>query len=257
MSSTQISMGRRGRSHDPVPARHGDDAPELFPRARGRSNSRAFFYVARPLALDETATLDAALRLRHRVFAQELGWVPACANGCERDRYDRVARHFGVFASQSGGGGGRSALAGYARVLLPEHGLMLQREFRALVAGAGMGADIDRARAFEVSRFVVEARHRGLMDASHRGVVEHLARSIVRWALERGKTQWLSVCEVRHARALRMRGLPCVEFGQVVEYQPGVPVCAIQLDLVQAGGRLRRHRPGDYAWYLEGGERRA
>jgi N-acyl-L-homoserine lactone synthetase len=209
-------------------------------------------YSARQLRRDEAAAFDAALRLRQAVFAHELAWVPASADGRERDRCDAAARHFAVFA-RVGTAETHPAtvrLVAYARVLLPADGLMLEREFAALLGGRACATD--PARAFEVSRLVVDARWRGQLGVDRRGAVEHLGRAIARWALADGRSEWLSVCEVRHVRALRLRGLPFSRFGRVVEYQAGVPVCAVRLDLPHAAARLGRLRPADYVWYAEG-----
>jgi N-acyl-L-homoserine lactone synthetase len=208
-------------------------------------------YTARELRQDEAA-FDAALRLRQAVFAHELAWVPASADGRERDRCDGTARHFAVFAHGNAVAEphGAPRLVAYARVLVPADALMLEREFAALRGGRALAAD--PAQAFEVSRLVVDARWRGQLGVDRHGAVEHLGRAIAWWALRHGRTEWLSVCEVRHVRALRLRGLPFSRFGRVVEYQAGVPVCAARLDLLQAAARLRRQRPADYAWYTEG-----
>lgn len=220
----------------------------------GRALQPAVHYQARPLQRHEAVTLDAAFHLRHLVFARELGWVPAGPDGRERDRCDAAAHHFGVFASAAAATesapSATPALVGYARVLLPEQVLMLQCEFAALLAGHRL--DVDARRTFEVSRFMVHPQYRGRLGADRRGVVEHLARAVVRWAAQHSRSEWLSVCEVRHVRALRMRGLPFTRFGQVVEYQPGVYACATRLALPQAADQLRVLRPRDYAWYTEG-----
>jgi N-acyl-L-homoserine lactone synthetase len=202
------------------------------------------------LRQSDAQALDAALRLRQAVFAHELAWVPAGADGRERDRCDAAAQHFAVFARTDGGEPSPPRLVAYARALLPENGLMLEREFASLLGGRALV--LDRARAFEVSRLVVDARWRGLLGSDRRGAVEHLGRAIAQWALRQGRTEWLSVCEVRHVRALSLRGLPFSRFGRVVEYQAGVLVCAVRLNLPQAAARLRRLRPADYAWYSEG-----
>jgi acyl homoserine lactone synthase len=208
-------------------------------------------YLARALLPDEPLALDAAFRLRHAVFAHELGWVPGARCGRERDRCDALATHFAVYAPPGPGPTSATAprLAGYARVLLPEHDFMLQREFAALLVGQPRAWD--PRVAFEVSRFVVRRGQRGCLGPDRRGAVEHLARAIATWALAHGRTEWLSVCEVRHVRALRLRGLPFARFGRVVEYQSGVPVCAARLDLLRAAARLHARRPADYAWYME------
>ena len=206
-------------------------------------------YAARVLRPGEARALDAAFRLRHAVFVGELGWVAGLPSRRERDRCDALATHFAVFAPTCEEHEHATQLIGYARVLLPPNEFMLQREFVALVQGQPRAWD--PARAIEVSRFVVHRSYRGQLGPDRRGVVEHLARAIAAWALAYERSEWLSVCEVRHVRALRLRGLPFVRFGRVVEYQPGVPVCAARLDLAQAAARLRVQRPADYAWYME------
>jgi acyl homoserine lactone synthase len=206
-------------------------------------------FSARALLPDEPLALDAAFRLRHAVFAHELGWVPGARCGRERDRCDDLATHFAVYTPPGPPPATSPRLVGYARVLLPEHGLMLQREFSALLTG--QPRPWDPRVAFEVSRFVVRSGQRGRLGPDGRGAVEHLARAIATWAIAHGRTEWLSVCEVRHVRALRLRGLPFARFGRVVEYQSGVPVCAARLDLPRAAARLRVRRPADYAWYME------
>jgi N-acyl-L-homoserine lactone synthetase len=198
--------------------------------------------------------LDRAFRLRHAVFVRELGWVPATVGERETDRGDGAALHFGVVAVVPGSeraAGERAILAGYARVLLPEAGFMLHHEFAAVLDGAPVLPD--PRRSFEVSRVVVRAELRGARDADQRTAVDHLARAIASWARAHGRDQWLSVCELRHVRALRLRGFRCARVGRVVEYQPGVPVCAVQVDLAQAAAALRLRQPRDYAWYCGGG----
>jgi N-acyl-L-homoserine lactone synthetase len=212
--------------------------------------SRKPAYMARPVSLRESAMLEAAYRLRAAVFERELGWLPSSRDRRERDRCDEVAQHFAAFTSA--GSGAQLALVGYARVVLPHHGFMLEREFAALLAGHTL--EIAASRAFEVSRFVVHPLHRGRLDGERRSAADHLARAIVRWALARDRTDWHSVCEVRHVRALRLRGLPFARIGQVVEYQPGVQVCAARLHLPHAAAWLRTHRSRDYDWYMEGAQ---
>jgi N-acyl-L-homoserine lactone synthetase len=190
--------------------------------------------------------LEDVFRLRAVVFADELRWVPLPRDGRERDRCDDVALHVAAFARV----GGRAQLAGYARMLLPEQTFMLEREFTALLAGQPLHASA--ARAFEVSRFVVQPAHRGRLDADRRSVADHLARAITRWAIAYHRTDLYAVCEERHIRALRMRGLPFVRLGVPVEYQPGVRARAARLSLPQAASRLSMRRMHDHAWYMQG-----
>ena len=203
-----------------------------------------------------TALLEEAYRLRARVFMGELGWLAPSADGRERDRCDPLARHFVVYTRPPEVSGVMSAepepaaLVGYARVLLPRHGFMLQREFAELALEDAEGRfTLDERRAFEVSRFVVRPAHRGRRCVEGRTVVEHLARAIALWALEQGRTDWYTVCEERYLRALRLRGLRFTQLGRAVEYQPGVRACAALLRLPVASAEMRASHAPDYAWY--------
>jgi N-acyl-L-homoserine lactone synthetase len=209
-------------------------------------------FTLRLLSPNDARLLDAAQRLRAEVFAHELVWVPECACGREHDRCDTAATHLVVLASDGSVLDRRTSprVVGYARLLLPHDTFMLAREFVALLDGDP--PRLESTRAFEVSRFVVHPALRGRLDADGRGAAEHLRRGITRWALERGRTDLYSVCEVRHVRALRMRGLPVRRFGRVVEYTPGVLACAVHLDLRAAAEALRARRIQEYCWYTQG-----
>lgn len=244
-----VALPREARSRQPTGRRRpwGQDEPVRY-------EARAFSGRAARYA----ATLEEAYRLRARVFMGELGWLAPSADGRERDRCDPLARHFVVYArppevSDGMGEPESAALVGYARVLLPRHGFMLQHEFAELTPTGpeelGERFAPDARRAFEVSRFVVRPAHRGRRCVEGRTVVEHLARAIAVWALGRGRTDWYTVCEDRYLRALRLRGLRFTRIGRVVEYQPGVRACAALLRLPAASAELRVSRAHDYAWY--------
>lgn len=258
-SRAGVALPRQARSRQRIgPRRAHADVAEREPV---RYEAHAFSGRAARYA----ATLEEAYRLRARVFMGELGWLAPSVDGRERDRCDPLARHFVVCAASDdarGAAGEResAALVGYARVLLPRHGFMLQREFAELTPiEAGEPFTPDARRAFEVSRFVVRPAHRGRRCVEGRTVVEHLARAIATWALEHGRTDWYTVCEERYLRALRLRGLRFTQLGRAVEYQPGVEACAALLRLPMASAELRATRFHDYAWYTrplrERGER--
>jgi len=239
-----VALPRQARSRQRVGGQQARREPVRY-------EARAFSGRAARYA----ATLEEAYRLRARVFMGELGWLAPSADGRERDRCDPLARHFVVYAAsddapRAAGERESATLVGYARVLLPRHGFMLQREFAELTPiEAGERFTPDARRAFEVSRFVVRPTHRARRCVEGRTVVEHLARAIAMWALERGRTDWYTVCEERYLRALRLRGLRFTQLGRAVEYQPGVEACAALLRLPVASAELRASRAHDYAWY--------
>lgn len=211
-------------------------------------------FTVRILSSSEASLLAAAQRLRAEVFVRELSWVPGCGCGREHDRCDGVATHLVVLASEPiervGAKVTGNRVAGYARILLPEHTFMLEREFAALLPDGRLIRE--SARSFEVSRFVVHPDLRGRLDIGGRSAAEHLQLGIARWALARGYSDLYSVCEARHIRALRLRAFPVRQFGRIVEYMPGVRACAIHLDLGAAHKELRTRRHHDYQWYMQG-----
>lgn len=201
----------------------------------------------------ERATLESAFRLRASVLVHELGWLVPNGFGIEQDRCDVSATHFAALAHLPDAT--TPTLAGYARVMLPRHGFMLRREFAELLDETHIA--LDETNAFEISRMVVDPRFRGLRCHEGRTVTEHLGRAIAAWALARGKAECYTVCETRHIRALRWRGIHFECFGRQVEYQPGVPVCAAALRLTPLIDEWRERRPTDLAWYLGGPSRSA
>ncbi|MGH2503117.1 MAG: acyl-homoserine-lactone synthase [Ktedonobacterales bacterium] len=250
-----VALPREARARQRIGAQQ--QAPASQMPLEGQARREPVRYEARTFsgrATRYSATLEEAYRLRARVFMGELGWLAPSADGRERDRCDPLARHFVVYVgspeTSDGSEPAAGALVGYARVLLPRHGFMLQREFAELTPEQpGERFMPDARRAFEVSRFVVRPAHRGRRCVEGRTVVEHLARAIATWALEHGRTDWYTVCEERYLRALRLRGLRFTQLGRAVEYQPGVEACAALLRLPVASAELRASSAHDYAWY--------
>jgi N-acyl-L-homoserine lactone synthetase len=252
-----VALPREARARQRIGAQQSPASPMRLADRTGRARREPVCYEARAFSGRATryaATLEEAYRLRARVFMGELGWLTPSVDGRERDRCDPLARHFVVYVGSperaDSSESGPDALVGYARVLLPRHGFMLQREFAELTpTQPGERFAPDARRAFEVSRFVVRPAHRGRRCVEGRTVVEHLARAIATWALQHGRTDWYTVCEERYLRALRLRGLRFTQLGRAVEYQPGVQACAALLRLPVAAAELRASRSHDYAWY--------
>jgi N-acyl-L-homoserine lactone synthetase len=247
LSRAGIALPRIARRREPWTSRHLARGH----RARDEVSYSVRSFTAR--SASARAVLDAVFRLRARVFVHELGWLLPGVDDREHDRCDGLARHFALFARVRGGR--EATLAGYARVLLPHQGFMLEREFAELLDGERLASDA--GRAFEVSRVVTDPRFRGVCCREGRMVTEHLGRAIARWALAHGREHCYTVCEARHTRALRLRGLCFSQVGRTLEYQSGVEVCAAMLDIAATGAGWRTERPEDYAWYLGRSQQRA
>ena len=68
-----------------------------------------------------------AYHLRHRIFAQELRWVPQSENTLETDSYDDYAIPFGVFDGDSG-------MLAHIRLIPAGYPFMIERDFNLLVS---------------------------------------------------------------------------------------------------------------------------
>src|SRR6266566_1733563 len=67
-----------------------------------------------------------AFRLRHRIFSEMLGWVPANPSGLEIDRYDHSAKMVGLFSDTG-------EIAGLVRLVTSDQPYMLETEFADLL----------------------------------------------------------------------------------------------------------------------------
>ena len=70
--------------------------------------------------------MEAALRLRHDVFREELKWVPPAENGLDRDEYDPYAQSIGIFDD-------KAALLGHVRLISAPDPFMIEKDFERLL----------------------------------------------------------------------------------------------------------------------------
>lgn len=76
--------------------------------------------------------MDAAFRLRHEVFVDELKWVPSSPDKREIDDYDKFAIPLGLF-DLSAQTGEDMQLIGYVRLIQSNHPFMVEKEFASLI----------------------------------------------------------------------------------------------------------------------------
>ncbi len=76
--------------------------------------------------------MDAAFRLRHEVFVDELQWVPPSPDKREIDDYDKFAIPLGLF-DLSAQTGKDLPLIGYVRLIQSNYPFMVEKEFACLL----------------------------------------------------------------------------------------------------------------------------
>ena len=82
--------------------------------------------------LSSPEELDAAFRLRHDVFVDELRWVPASPDKREKDAYDKFAIPIGLF-DMSGRACEDIQLIGFVRLIQSDYPFMVEKEFASLL----------------------------------------------------------------------------------------------------------------------------
>lgn len=193
--------------------------------------------------------VTAAYGLRHKVFAQELRWVPLGDDGLEHDVYDAHAKHFGVFRDRK--------ILSYLRLVSPEHRYMLEKEFRALVSS---DHDIRKAPdTREVSRLCVSFEERGTKvqtSIGSMGVSMLLYRQVYQWCVPNQVRYLYLVVEYKVLRLLKMFGFPCVLVGEPTRMPDGVTAAAAIMDWREFEAKNLLSRPELVDWFNQDQEYR-
>jgi acyl homoserine lactone synthase len=189
---------------------------------------------------DDTITL--AYELRHKVFAEELGWVQQNDNGLEQDAYDKYAEHFGVFKNTN--------ILSYLRLVTPDYRFMLEKEFSNLVSpGYVLRKDSDTR---EVSRLCVDFDERSTRfctDIGQLGVSMFLYRRVYQWCAEFNVRYLYLVVEYKVFRLLKMLGFPCALIGEPTRMSDGIVAAAAIMDWRDFEDRNLLQKPELIAWF--------
>jgi N-acyl-L-homoserine lactone synthetase len=167
--------------------------------------------------------LAQSYRLRHKVFAESLKWVPEAEDRQEMDLYDLWGTTVGLVRDDG-------AVVGAARLLPSSGQFMLENEFGALLpAGYQIRKSSDTA---EITRLAVdpEIRDRGLSAK----MMLALLKGVYQWAVANDIRYYYLEVEHRFFRTLRALGFPCEMIGRPVVLPPaGASSVAALYDMVQ------------------------
>jgi len=167
--------------------------------------------------------LTQSYRLRHKVFAESLKWVPQTDDGQEMDLYDLWGVTVGLVRDDG-------AVVGMARLLPSSGQFMLEKEFSALLpSGYQIRKNSDTA---EITRLAIdpEIRDKGLSY----GMMLALLKGVYQWAVENDIRYYYLEVEHRFYRTLRALGFPCEMIGEPVVLPPaGARSVAALYDMVR------------------------
>lgn len=188
------------------------------------------------------AERDQAFRLRHRLFAETLRWVPEHPSGREIDEYDGCTEMVGIVD-------GRRRVLGQARMHPHDAPFMIEREFAGIL---GRGPVVRGRGTAEVTRFGLdpEVRTRQLATAHGRfDLFTFLLKAMYRWCRAQEAGLLYAVVDTRMFRLLHLRGFPFEALAEPKRMPDGVVAVAIRLDWERFREENRRRRPGLLAWF--------
>lgn len=180
---------------------------------------------------------EAALKLRHEVFAEELKWVPETPDGLERDPYDGFSSSIGVFREDM-------TLAGSLRMILPPNPFMIDKEFAVLMPE---GERIERSpEVAEITRLCVKKEFRS--NKGGRDITLLLYKGLYHWNMMNGVRYSAMVVDNRCYRILRLGCLPVEAVGDFITMPDGVKAAVCMLDWRRFETEASVRRPDYYEW---------
>lgn len=192
--------------------------------------------LVKTLCSDEE--LKEAYRLRHKVFAERLQWVPPSPERMEVDGYDAWATSVGLFMNSG-------ELVGLFRLLPGDGPIMLETEFKACLSSEyriHKGAD-----AAEITRLTIDPTltDKGLSSR----LMTVLFKGVYQWSVANDVRYLYMVVEKRFLRVLRLMGFPCEAISRAVALPPAeVLSVAAVLDWDQFRFESARRRPEFLHW---------
>lgn len=192
--------------------------------------------------LVKTLTRDEELResyrLRHKVFAERLKWVPESSDRLEVDSYDPYASTVGLFDEDR-------CLRGVFRMVNSAHPFMLEHEFRpCLLPGCEIRKESDTV---EITRLALDP---GLVD---KGLsiryMQVLYKGVYQWCLQNEARFLYMVVEKRFLRVLRGMGFTCDPISPAVALPPAEALSiAAVLDWKQFEEACPQKQPDFFRW---------
>jgi len=189
------------------------------------------------------AEKEQAFRIRHRLFAETLHWVPEVASGLEVDDYDTCTEMIGVVDAQR-------RVLGQVRVHDSSVPYMIEKEF-ATVLGSSPIPFKGRDTA-ELTRFGVLPEARAQVIQTPHGdfdLFSLLFKGAYRWSRLHGVRTIYGVTDRRVFRLLHLRGFPFEAVAEPKRMPDGVVAVAIRLDWARFEAENREQKPGLLAWF--------
>lgn len=199
-------------------------------------------YLIKSLSTHEE--MEAAFRLRHDVFVDELQWVPASPDGMEKDSYDSFAHPIGIF-DLSAQTGKDLQLIGYVRLIPAPQLFMTEKEFACLLPRNKPFRKLSSMA--ESTRICIHKEYRkSLLDSSL--TIGHLLyKAIYQWCLMQDIRFFVTIVEKRYYRFLKYF-FPFEPIGDFLPLGSGVMSGIVFLDFRKMEIVLKETKPEFSKW---------
>lgn len=199
-------------------------------------------YLIKTLSTHEE--MDAAFRLRHDVFVDELQWVTASPDGMEKDGYDSFAHPIGIF-DLSAQTGKDLQLIGYVRLIPAPQPFMIEKEFACLLPKNKPFRKLSSMA--ESTRICVKKECRRSLLESSLTIGHLLYKAIYQWCLMQDIRFFVTIIEKRYYRFLKYF-FPFEPIGDFLPLGSGVMSGIVFLDFRKMEIVLKETRPEFSKW---------
>lgn len=184
--------------------------------------------------------IEAALRLRHDVFREELKWVEPAEDGLDRDEYDDFSQGIGVFNE-------KDEIIGHVRMIPAPHPFMIEKDFSMLLPGENSFKKT--AGMMEATRTCIRKDVRTDRHASM--TLAHLLyKAMYHWSKINESTELITIVEKRYYLLLKRSRFPFKPIGEFIPVGDGVLSGIISLDWNEAKEKTKEVRPDLYEWVV-------
>lgn len=192
--------------------------------------------------LTNQAERENAYRLRHKIFVNELNWVPPQVDELEIDVYDDERMVPLAILNQTG------KVIAHLRITLPHRTFMMEEEFSALIEKKISKTD----DTVEISRVCtrVDTRRTLIMSPYGRQQISMLLyKGLYSWCCQNCINYMCMVIEAKLYRLLRMTGFPCRQLGDITIMPDGVSAVAVSLSWREFELLNQNNNPQLLAWF--------
>lgn len=198
-------------------------------------------FVIKNLSNDDE--MNQAFQLRHRIFCEDLGWVPQSDNLMETDGYDWHAAHIGVFNENH-------RIVAFSRLVFPGTYFMIEKEFSSLIGPH----HIIRKQydTTEASRLCVAPESRKTLvhsDFGSHGLSMLAYKGMYHWCLMHNIRYVYMVVEQKVYRMLQAKGFRSQTVGEPRTMPDGCIAVAAFVDWEEFIARNTLARPGFVKWF--------